>query len=139
MKVKKQTIATAAPRVVSTVETVTGKVWQVNPPSRGVLTLAKRENQEFKIPKGQKFVIDGQETGAQRVTEVLETVVAQEIKSTGTAPLPPPPANPDVPILAAMARPVPISSFQTATTGKPTEQRLRSFRKRLVICRSRTT
>jgi len=132
MKVEKQTITTTTPRVVTTVETVTGKVWQVSPPSRVILTLENGENQEFKIPKGQKFTINGQETdafglkkgmkvSAQRVTEVPETVVAQEIKRTGSAPPPPPAPNPDVPILVATARPV--APAQTAP-AEPTPKEL---------------
>src|SRR5215475_604423 len=134
MKVEKQTITTTTPRVVTTVETVTGKVWQVSPPSRVILTLENGENQEFKIPKGQKFTINGQETdafglkkgmkvSAQRVTEVPETVVAQEIKRRGSAPPPPPPPNPDVPILVATARPAPAPPVQTAS-AEPAPKKL---------------
>ena len=123
MKLEKQTITTTRPKVVTTVETVTGKVWQVSPPSTVILTLENGENQQFKIPKGQKFMIDGRETdawglrkgmkvSAQRVTEVPETVVAQEIKRTGTAPPPPPPPKPDIPILVVVA--VPVPPVQTA-------------------------
>src|SRR5207253_6270277 len=107
MKLEKQTVTTTTPKLVTTVENVTGKVWHVTPPSTVVLTLENGENQQFKIPQGQKFMIDGRETdawglkkgmkvSAQRVTEVTETVVAQEIKRTGTAPPPPPAPSPDV-------------------------------------------
>jgi len=129
MKVEKQTITTTTPRVVTTVETVTGKVWQVSPPSRVILTLENGENQAFKIPKGQKFMINGQETdafglkkgmkvSAQRVTEVPETVVAQEIKRKGTAPPPPPTPQPDVPILVAAAPPTPVQTAAAEPTPK---------------------
>src|SRR5215472_9490002 len=64
MKLEKQTITTTTPRVVTTVETVTGKVWQVIPPNHVILTLENGQNQEFKIPKGQKFTVDGRETDA---------------------------------------------------------------------------
>src|SRR5215471_12052009 len=33
MKLEKQTVTTTTPRVITTVETVTGKVWQVTPPN----------------------------------------------------------------------------------------------------------
>ena len=134
MKVEKQTITSTTPRVVTTVETVTGKVWQVTPPSRVILTLDNGENQEFKIPQGQKFVIDGRETdawglkkgmrvSAQRVTEVPETVVAQEVKRTGIAPPPPPAPKEDVPLLVVVARPIPAAPVQTASAepAKPAE------------------
>src|SRR5215472_14568592 len=120
MKLEKQTVTTT-PRVITTVETVTGKVWQVTPPNTVILTLENGENQQFKIPKGQKFTIDGKETdawglkkgmkvSAQRVTEVPETVVAQEIKRTGSAPPPPPAPDPAVPILVVAAPAAPVQT-----------------------------
>jgi len=131
MKLEKQTITTTTPRVVTTVENVTGKVWHVSPPSKVILTLENGQNQEFTIPKGQKFMIDGQETDAwglkkgmrvtaQRVTEVPETVVAQEVKRTGTAPPPPPPPKEDVPILVVVTHSVPILPVQMAA-AEPTK------------------
>lgn len=118
MKLEKQTVKTTTPKVVTTVETVTGKVWQIQPPNWVILTLENGENQKFNIPKGQKFTVDGQETdawglkkgmriSAQRVTQVPETVVAQQISRTGSAPPPPPPPRADVPILVAAAPPAP--------------------------------
>ncbi|HET6931259.1 MAG TPA: hypothetical protein VFI45_13125 [Candidatus Acidoferrum sp.] len=114
MKVEKQTVTTSTPRVITKVETVTGKVWQVSPPSSVILTLEDGTNQTFKIPKGQKFTIDGQETdafglkkgmnvSAQRITEVPETVVTQEVRRTGTMPPAPPAPKQDVPVLIVTA------------------------------------
>jgi hypothetical protein len=129
MKVEKQTITTTTPRVITKVQTVTGKVWYVNPPNSVVLTLEDGTNQSFKIPSGQKFTINGQETdafglrkgmvvSAQKVTEIPETVVTEQVKRTGT--MPPPPAAPkqDVPILivAAPAKPAPT---ETAAAEPP--------------------
>lgn len=125
MVLEKQTITTTQPRVITTVETVTGKVWQVSPPNSVILTLENGQNQRFQIPKGQKFMVNGKETdawglkkgmtvSAQRVTEVPETVVTQEVNRTGTAPPPPPPPRADVPILVVVARPVPVPPAQTA-------------------------
>ena len=125
MVLEKQTITTTTPKVITTVETVTGKVWQVNPPNTVILTLENGQNQQFKIPKGQKFMVNGQETdawglkkgmtvSAQRVTEVPETVVTQEVQRTGTAPPPPPAPAPDVPILVVVAQPVPAPPVQAA-------------------------
>jgi RNase P/RNase MRP subunit p29 len=129
MKLEKQTITTTTPRIVTTVETVTGKVWHVTPPSHVILTLENGENQEFSIPKGQKFMVNGQETdawglkkgmkiSAQRVTEVPETVVAQEVRRTGSAPPPPPPRQ-EVPILVVIAHPVLLPPVQTAAAESP--------------------
>lgn len=119
MKLEKQTITTTQPQVITTVETVTGKVWRVTPPHSVILTLENGENQEFKIPEGQKFTVDGQETdawglrkgmtvSAQKVTEVPVTVATQEIRRTGTAPasnMPAPTLKPEVPILVVVAVP----------------------------------
>jgi hypothetical protein len=131
MKLEKQTVTTTTPKVVTTVETVTGKVWQVIPPKSVILTLENGENQQFKVPDGQKLTIDGQETDvwglkkgmkvtAQRVTEVPETVVAQQVKRTGSAPPPPPPPQPGVPVLVVVTEPVPAPPAQTAA-AEPAE------------------
>lgn len=119
MKLEKQTITTSQPQVITTVETVTGKVWRVIPPHSVILTLENGQNQTFNIPEGQKFVVDGKETdawglrkgmtvSAQKVTEVPVTVATQEILRTGTAPAaakPAPILKRDVPILVVVAAP----------------------------------
>jgi len=113
MKIEKQTITTTTPKMVTTVETVTGTVWHVSPPTSVVLTLENGKNQSFKIPKGQKFTVNGAETdafglkkgmkvSAQRVTEAPENVVTQQVKRSGTMP-PAPEIKPDVPMLIAAA------------------------------------
>ena len=112
MKLQRTITTTTTPKTITTVQTVTGKVWYVNPPNSVILTMENGENQSFKIPNGQKFDIDGQTVDAfglkkgmnvkaTKIVEVPETVVAQQKKVTGTmAPSPaPPPA--DVPILIA--------------------------------------
>ena len=104
MKLQRVTITTTTPRMITTVKTVTGKVWRVSPPNSVILTLEDGTNQSFNIPKGQKFSVDGQETdawglkegmniSATAVTETPETVVSEEVKRTGTMP-PPTPAPP---------------------------------------------
>jgi hypothetical protein len=124
MKVEQQTITTTTPRVITRVETVTGKVWHVSPPNSVILTLEDGTNQSFKIPTGQKFTINGQQTdafglkkgmvvSAQRVTEVPETVVTQQVKRTGTMPPPPAPKQ-DVPVLIVMAAPKPAPAAEEA-------------------------
>jgi cell division protein YceG involved in septum cleavage len=55
MKLQRTTIITTTPQVVTTVQTVTGKVWHVTPPLSVILTLENGENQSFTIPKGQKL------------------------------------------------------------------------------------
>jgi hypothetical protein len=127
MKLEKQTVTTTTPKVVTTVETVTGKVFHVTPPSSVILTLENGQNQQFKIPQGQKFMINGQETDAwglrkgmnvtaQRVTEVPEVVVAEQIKRTGSAPPPPPAPQAGEPILIVAAAPASAPTESASAT-----------------------
>jgi len=125
MQLQREVVKTSTPKVVTTVETVTGKVWHVTPPHTVILTLENGENQKFNIPDGQKFTINGKETdafglkkgmvvSAQRVTEEPVTMVEQEYKRTGKMPPPPPAPQADVPILvaAAPAAPAPVEAAQ---------------------------
>src|SRR5204862_1197028 len=64
MKLERTIATTTTPRTVTTVQKVTGKVWNVMPPDSVILTLENGKNQQFKIPKGQKFNVDGQEVDA---------------------------------------------------------------------------
>lgn len=133
MKLEKQTITTTRPQVITTVQTVTGNVWRVIPPLSVILTLEDGTNQEFKIPEGQKFMVEGQEVdawglrkgmtiSAQKVTEVPVTVSTQEVVRTGTAPAPPPPTlQPDSPILVIVAVPTPKPSPEIAQTEPATQ------------------
>lgn len=125
MKLEKQTVRTTTPKIVTTVETVTGKVFLVHAPKTVILTLENGENQRFTIPDGQKFTVDGRETNvwdlrkgmkvtAQRVTESPEVLVAEQIKRTGSAPAPPTPPVQGVPILVVVARPTTPPPIQTA-------------------------
>jgi hypothetical protein len=97
MKLVRATVTTTTPQVVTTVQTVTGKVWQVNPPLAVILTLEDGKNQEFKIPEGQKFMVDGKETDAfglkkgmvvtaTKVVELPETTVTKQKIVAGTMP-----------------------------------------------------
>ena len=125
MKVERQTITTTTPKTVTTVQTVTGTVWHVVPPTSVTLTMEDGKNQTFKIPQGQKFMVDGRELdafglrkgmkiSAQKVTEVPETVITQEVKRTGTMPPPPPAPTPDVPILVVVVTPAPEPAVESA-------------------------
>jgi hypothetical protein len=114
MKLQRTITTTTTPQTVTTVQTVKGKVWYVTPPNSVILTLEDGTNQSFKIPKGQKFNVDGQmvdafglkkgmNISATKIVEVPEMVVSQQRNVTGTMP-PPPPAPPaDVPILVLVA------------------------------------
>jgi hypothetical protein len=133
MKLEKQTIMSTTPKVITTVETVTGKVWHITPPTTVILTLENGENQSFKIPNGQKFMVDGVEKDAwglkkgmkiqaQRVIEVPETVVTQEVRRTGKMPPPPPEPKADIPILVATA-PAAAAPVETAA-AEPAPKKL---------------
>ena len=60
MKLQRTITTTTTPKTITTVKNVTGKVWHINPPSSVILTLEDGTNQQFKIPKDQKFNVDGQ-------------------------------------------------------------------------------
>src|SRR6516162_5138758 len=101
MKQQRTTLTTTTPRMITTVRTVTGRVWRVSPPNSVILSLEDGTNQSFSIPRGQRFMVNGQETdawglregmniSATAVTETPERVVSQEVKRTGTMPPPTP-------------------------------------------------
>ena len=131
MKVEKTITTTTTPKTITTVQSVTGKVWHVTPPNSVILTLADGKNQRFKIPDNQKFNINGQmvdawglkkgmQVSATKVVETPVTVVTQQSQITGEMPPPPPPPPADVPILVVeeqVAAPVEI-----AQAAPPAEQ-----------------
>lgn len=114
MKLQRSTITSTTPQTVTTVQTVTGKVWHVMPPVSVILTLEDGTHQKFMIPTGQKFTINGEQVDAfglkkgmvvtaTKITEVPETHVGQEKYVSGTVPAATPPSAPpaDVPMLIA--------------------------------------
>jgi len=118
MKLEKTVTVTTTPQMITTVQTVTGKVWHVTPPNSVILTLEDGTNQQFKIPKGQKFNVDGQmvdafglkkgmKISATKVVEEPVTKVEHDSKISGSMPPPPPPPPPDTPIKIAVAAPAP--------------------------------
>jgi LPXTG-motif cell wall-anchored protein len=124
MKLQRTITTTTTPQTVTTVQTVTGKVWYVSPPNSVILTLEDGQNQEFKIPKGQKFDIDGQmvdafglkkgmNVKATKIVEVPDTIVATKKSVAGTMPTPPQAPPADAPILIATKEP---------TAGAPTTE-----------------
>lgn len=130
MKLQRTITTTTTPKTITTVQSVTGKVWHVSPPNSVILTLEDGTNQSFKIPKGQKFTVDGQQTdafglkkgmkiSATKVVEVPQTVIDQERKVSGSQP-PPPPAPPaDVPILVAEAKAPEVAAAEPAPASLP--------------------
>lgn len=105
MKLQRTTVTSTTPQVVTTVETVSGKVWHVTPPLSVILTMENNQNQSFKIPDGQKFMVDGKAVDAwglkkgmnvtaTRITETPLTSVSQHTQVTGTM-------SADAPVLIA--------------------------------------
>src|SRR5246127_122137 len=132
MKLERTITVTTTPKTVTTVQTVTGKVWHITPPSSVILTLEDGTNQQFQIPKDQKFNVDGKETdswglkkgmkvSATKIVEVPEVHVSREQRVAGTMPPQPapPPAPPaDMPILIARAAPAPVPEAAPAELPK---------------------
>jgi len=134
MKLQRTITTTTTPKTITTVQSVTGKVWHVTPPNSVILTLEDGTNQSFKIPKGQKFNVDGQmkdawglkkgmKISATKVVEVPVTEVEEQRRVTGSMPPPPTPPPANVPILIVVAMPVaapaeaPVASAELPKTG----------------------
>jgi hypothetical protein len=97
MKLQRTITTTTTPQTVQTVQTVNGTVWSVNAPRSVILTLEDGTNQQFRIPEGQKFSVNGEEVdafhlkkgmriSATRVVTVPESVVAEHRAVTGEMP-----------------------------------------------------
>jgi LPXTG-motif cell wall-anchored protein len=102
MKLQRTITTTTTPKVVTTVKTIQGTVFHVNAPVSVILSTPDG-NKQYKIPKDQKFMINGEEVDAFHlrkgmkinatvITDVPETEIAHEQKVTGQ--MPPPPATP---------------------------------------------
>jgi hypothetical protein len=113
MKLEHTVTTTSTERTITTVQSVSGKIWHVTPPTSVILSLDDGTNQSFQIPKGQKFNVDGNMVDAfglkkgmkilaTRVVEEPETVIEQQRKLTGTLPPPPPPPPADAPMLIVL-------------------------------------
>jgi LPXTG-motif cell wall-anchored protein len=130
MKLQRTISTTTTPKTVTTVESVTGTVWAVMPPSSVTLRLENGEVQRFNIPKGQKFTIDGKETdafglrkgmkvSATRITEAPEVEIAKERKVTGTMETPPSPPPTGEPVLIAQGPPKAAAPAQEVPAKLP--------------------
>jgi len=137
MKLERTITTTTTPKTITTVQTVTGKIWAINPPLSVILTLEDGKNQQFKIPESQKFSVNGEtvdawglRTGmtitATKIVEVPTIVVTEKKSVTGEAApvvaVAAPPAPPaDVPILVADEdeQPVPPPATAVPETAGP--------------------
>lgn len=126
MTLQRTITTTTTPKVITTTQSVTGKVWHVQPPSTVILSLEDGTQQQFTIPKGQKFNVNGQMVdawglkkgmmiSATKVVEEPVTVVEHQRQLTGSMPPPPPPPPADIPILVVVVRPAPAPAAETAT------------------------
>jgi len=124
MMLQRTITTTTTPEMITTAKRVKGTVWQINPPESVVLTLENGKNQQFKIPKGTKFTVDGQPTDAwglkpgmkvtaTKITEAPEEVVEQQKLITGTMP---PEPSPDLPILVVLLVPEAMTLTPPAET-----------------------
>jgi hypothetical protein len=137
MKLQRTITTTTTPHTVTTILTVTGKVWHVNPPLSVILTLENGTNQSFKIPKDQKFNVHGEMVDAfglkkgmvVRAIKIVEeapmTTTTEQKTVTGTMPTPPPTLPADTPLLIAEVAPTaaPMETTEApaaaATKGAP--------------------
>jgi len=133
MKLERTIVTTATPRTVTTVRTISGKVWQVNAPNTVILTLPDNTNKQYRIPKDQKFTIDGQEmtafdlrkgmnVSATVLTAVPETIVAEQRKTTGSAP--PPPPTPPIQGALLIETPAPAPAPAQVAAAEPPPAKL---------------
>jgi hypothetical protein len=135
MKLQRSIITSTTPQTITTVQTVTGKVWHVTPPNSVILTLEDGTNQSFKIPNDQKFTIDGQQVDAfglkkgmvvtaTKIVEVPETVVSQHKHVSGTMPTPPQAPPADVPLLIAKRESTPAPAPAAVETAEAPQKKL---------------
>lgn len=144
MTIERTTFTTTTPRVITTIKSVTGTVFAVTPPTSVILTLDDGKNQQFRIPNGTKFTVDGQPTdafslqpgmkvSATSVTETPETVVTKKVRTMGEMP-----PSPDVVLLiielpvtppaetaaTAPAETATAAPVETAAAAEPAPQQL---------------
>jgi len=132
MKLERTITTTSQPKTIKTVKSVTGTVVMVMPPNSVTLRLEDGTAQGFKIPKGQKFMIDGKEltafelkkgmkVSATKIVEEPAVEVSSSKQLTGATAPPPPPPPPDAPILIAStpAKPAPAAEPAAAPAPAP--------------------
>ena len=136
-----QTITTkTTPKTITTVRTIDGKVFHVNPPTYVILTLPDGTNKEYRVPKDQVFNVSGKQDTVFQLKKgmtVSATVVKEEpvieasmhTSVTGVAPKaqvpdtvttllvesPPQPAPPTETTQTAAAEPAPTALPKTGS------------------------
>jgi LPXTG-motif cell wall-anchored protein len=126
------------PSVITTLRTIEGKVWHVNPPTYVILTLPDGTNKEYRVPKDQIFNVNGaQDTvfqlkkgmtvSATVVKEEPVTEVSQHKSVTGVLPKPQVPdtvavllvETPQQPAQPAAAQPTQTAAAEPASQALP--------------------
>jgi len=135
MKLERTIATTTTPQTVRTVQTVTGTVAQVMAPNSVTLTLEDGTRQQFRIPPGQKFTVNGKETdafglrkgmkvSATKIVTTSETVVGEQKKVTGEMPAPPPTEAMQGPVLIVIqskaAQPAEAAKTEPAEVAQAT-------------------
>jgi hypothetical protein len=130
MLLQRTITTTTTPKLVTTIQTVKGKVWHVNPPLSVILTLEDGTNQSFKIPKDQKFNVDGRmvdsfglkkgmQVTATKIVEAPMSVTTQQKGVSGTMPIP----TAEAPMLVAEGDPTAAPPGATEASGAPVKTR----------------
>ncbi len=128
MVLQRTITTTTTPQTVTTVRTITGKVWYVNAPKTVILTLADGTNKQYRVPKDQKFMINGEEktvfdlkkgmnVTATVITQVPQSVIEQEKAVSGK--MPPPPPTPPAELVLLVEEPAPAPVQEAAKTELP--------------------
>jgi hypothetical protein len=119
IRLQRTIVTTTTPELVTTIRTIKGKVWWVNPPSKVVLQLGDGTNKPYTVPENQTFNIGGQEktvfdlrqgmeVTATVVTQVPQKVVAQTSRVTGKMPPPATPPMEGVLLIEEEVTPAPV-------------------------------
>jgi LPXTG-motif cell wall-anchored protein len=107
MKLTRTITTTSTPMTISTVRTIKGKVFYVNPPNTVILMLGDGKTHQYKVPPNQVFDIAGDKKDvfhlrkgmlvlATVITETPQVNVSQTKNVSGELP-PPPPTLPPAP------------------------------------------
>lgn len=132
MVIQRTITTTTTPKVVTTVQTVKGKVWHVTPPLSVILTLEDGTNQSFKIPKDQKFNVNGEmvdafalrkgmQVTAIKIVEEPMSVTTQAKSLTGTKPPVMVVSTPEAPLLIAEGAPTPVPQESAPVAAVPVQ------------------
>ncbi len=111
MKLQRNITTTTTPMTITTVQTVKGKVWAINPPLSIILTLEDGKNQQFKVPQNQKFNVDGQMVdafGVRKGMTITATKIVEEPAVVATQEK----------TVTGEAAPAPVTGASEPTTGE---------------------